>query len=105
MGCYEESLCISDKFLSALENGFGFCSVVFGWDMVDGDYENDIKVTGWHTGYGDFEAQVDLDTFRTIPWEDDVPFFLVDFGKAKAEDLVVCALEVYYEKSLVKLKI
>lgn len=79
-----------NKFLSALESGFGFCSVVFGWDMVDEDYENNIKVTGWHTGYGDFEAQVDLDTFRTIPWEDDVPFFLVDFGKDKAEDLAVC---------------
>ena len=72
-----------DKFLSALESGFGFCSVVFGWDMRDVSYANDIKVTGWHTGYGDFEAQVDLDTFRTIPWEDDVPFFLVDFGKEK----------------------
>jgi len=79
-----------DKFLSALENGFGFCSVVFGWDMVDEDYVNNIKVTGWHTGYGDFEAQVDLDTFRTIPWEDEVPFFLVDFGKKKDEDLAVC---------------
>lgn len=79
-----------DKFLAALEIGFGFCSVVFGWDMVDEDYVNNIKVTGWHTGYGDFEAQVDLDTFRTIPWEDDVPFFLVDFGNKKVEDLAVC---------------
>tara|TARA_R110000737_G_C14262294_1_gene428773 strand:- start:152 stop:367 length:216 start_codon:yes stop_codon:yes gene_type:complete len=35
-----------DKFLSALESGFGFCSVVFGWDMGDVSYTNDIKVTG-----------------------------------------------------------
>ncbi|WP_273567190.1 glutamine synthetase family protein [Maribacter halichondriae] len=79
-----------DKFLSALESGFGFCSVVFGWDMGDVSYTNDIKVTGWHTGYDDFEARVDLDTFRTIPWEDDMPFFIVDFAKEKAEDLAVC---------------
>ena len=81
-----------DKFLSVLENGFGFCSVVFGWDMVDGDYDKatGIKVTGWHTGYEDFEAQIDLNTFRTIPWEDDVPFFLVDFASDKSKDLAVC---------------
>ena len=24
-----------DKFLSAAENGFGFCNVVFGWDAND----------------------------------------------------------------------
>ncbi len=79
-----------DKFLSAIDNGFGFCSVVFGWDMADKDYTNDIKVTGWHTGYGDFDAQVDLDTFRTIPWEKDTPFFLVDFVNDKAENLAMC---------------
>ncbi|WP_027077499.1 glutamine synthetase family protein [Maribacter antarcticus] len=79
-----------DKFLSALESGFGFCSVVFGWDMGDVSYTNDIQVTGWHTGYNDFEARVDLDTFRTIPWEEDTPFFLVDFAKEKTEDLAVC---------------
>ena len=24
-----------DKFLSAADGGFGFCNVVFGWDMTD----------------------------------------------------------------------
>jgi glutamine synthetase len=79
-----------DKFLSAIESGFGFCSVVFGWDMVDVDYDNDVKVTGWHTGYGDFESRIDLDTFREIPWEDDTPFFLVDFARKNEGDLAVC---------------
>ncbi len=79
-----------DKFISALEGGFGFCSVVFGWDMVDADYANGIKVTGWHTGYGDEEARIDLNTFRTIPWEGDSPFFLADFGKEQGEGLAVC---------------
>ncbi|MEO1012009.1 MAG: glutamine synthetase [Bacteroidota bacterium] len=79
-----------DKLLSALESGFGFCSVVFGWDMVDGDYEKDIKITGWHTGYGDFDADVALDSYRTIPWEGNVPFFLADFGGNAADSLAVC---------------
>ena len=29
-----------DKFLSALESGFGFCNVVLGWDSSDVCYDN-----------------------------------------------------------------
>ena len=29
-----------DKFFSAAEGGFGFCDVVFGWDMGDQCYDN-----------------------------------------------------------------
>ncbi|MDN5213110.1 glutamine synthetase family protein [Fulvivirgaceae bacterium BMA12] len=79
-----------DKFISALEKGFGFCSVVFGWDMMDRSYENDIQITGWQTGYGDEDACIDLNTFRTIPWEEDTPFFLADFGNDQGKDLAVC---------------
>ena len=44
------------KFTSALENGFGFCDVVFGWDIVDELYDKP-TVTGWHTGYPDAHAR------------------------------------------------
>ncbi|MBM1105088.1 glutamine synthetase [Aurantibacter crassamenti] len=71
-----------DKFIAALKDGFGFCSVVFGWDMNDLSYEN-AKVTGWHTGYGDENAYIDLNTFRTIPWERNTPLFLADFSNGK----------------------
>ncbi|SFW33836.1 glutamine synthetase [Sinomicrobium oceani] len=67
-----------DKFISALENGFGFCSVVFGWDVNDGAYDNTGAV-GWHMGYGDFDARIDPDTERTVPWEGNIPLFLADF--------------------------
>lgn len=67
-----------EKFLSALEGGFGFCSIVFGWDMSDAPYDY-VDYTGWHTGYPDAEAQVDWQTFRKVPWDGDVPFFLGDF--------------------------
>jgi glutamine synthetase len=73
-----------DKFRSVAEKGFGFCDVVFGWDGGDQAYDN-AKVTGWHTGYPDAMAVVDIDTFRRVPWEDGMPFFLADFrGKAGA---------------------
>ena len=35
-----------DKLIAALEDGFGFCSVVFGWDMADESYENGVTITG-----------------------------------------------------------
>lgn len=78
-----------DKLISALEGGFGFCSVVFGWDMVDASYDNS-KMVGWHTGYGDFEARLDLETFRTIPWENGTPFVLADFSRDSDDNLPLC---------------
>ena len=35
-----------DKFLSAAESGFGFCSVVFGWDANDAPYDNTVWTAG-----------------------------------------------------------
>jgi glutamine synthetase len=68
-----------EKFKSVVEKGFGFCDVVFGWDACDQAYDN-AQITGWHTGYPDAQAFVDLDTFRQVPWENDLPFFLADFN-------------------------
>jgi glutamine synthetase len=67
-----------DKFWGALEDGFGFCDVIFGWDIADVLYDN-ANVTGWHTGYPDTHARIDPNTFRVIPWEPDTAAFLVDF--------------------------
>ncbi len=67
-----------DKFWSAIEGGFGFCDVIFGWDVADVLYDN-AAVTGWSTGYPDTHARVDLDSFRVIPWEPGTAAFLVDF--------------------------
>ena len=54
-----------DKFDSSTESGLGFCDVIFGWDSADALYDN-AKVTGWHTGYPDMLAKIDLSTFRVI---------------------------------------
>lgn len=78
-----------DKCLSALESGFGFCDVVFGWDAGDALYDN-TTVTGWHTGYPDAEARIDMATFRRVPWDNDIPFFLADFSKGNDEGLGIC---------------
>lgn len=78
-----------DKFVSIAESGFGFCDVVFGWDSGDVAYDN-VKVTGWHTGYPDATATIDLNTLRRIPWDGDIPFFLADFGKQSDNCGPVC---------------
>jgi len=67
------------KFLKGLEEGLGFCNVIFGWDSSDVCYDNSV-VSGWHTGYPDAFCSIDLDTLRHIPWEGDLPFFLADFS-------------------------
>ncbi|MEM7604272.1 MAG: glutamine synthetase family protein [Myxococcota bacterium] len=66
------------KFWSAAEKGFGFCDVIFGWDIGDQLYDN-ATVTGWATGYPDALAKIDLRTFRIDPDSPDTACFLVDF--------------------------
>ncbi|MCA9536188.1 MAG: glutamine synthetase [Myxococcales bacterium] len=67
-----------DKLAGALSKGFGFCDVVFGWDITDALYDN-AAVTGWHSGYPDALARVDASTLRVLPYEPDTAHFLVDF--------------------------
>jgi glutamine synthetase len=67
-----------DKFFSAVDGGFGFCDVVYGWDSHDQCYDN-TTLTGWHKGYPDALARIDLRTHRNVPWDDGVDFFLSSF--------------------------
>jgi len=67
-----------EKFWSALDEGFGFCDVIFGWDVSDRLYDN-ATVTGWATGYPDALARIDTSTFRVLPDAPDTATFLVDF--------------------------
>jgi glutamine synthetase len=67
------------KFLSIATDGFGFCSVIFGWDMHDRTYFKELAISNKENGYQDLVAVPDLSSFRRIPWENDVPFFLVSF--------------------------
>jgi glutamine synthetase len=73
-----------EKFLSALEKGFGFCDVIVGWDSNDQLYDN-VAYTGWHTAYPDAPVRVLPETGRVLPFEDGMPFFLCELaGTAEA---------------------
>lgn len=67
------------KFLSALESGYGFCDVVLGWDCQDQLYDN-VKFTGWHTGYPDAPVRILVESCRPLPFEDNGLFFLSEFA-------------------------
>jgi len=75
-----------DKLKSALAGGFGFCDVIFGWDVADVLYDSpapvpgaSAAVTGWHTGYPDAMAVLAPETLRMIPWEPGTAAILADF--------------------------
>lgn len=79
----------AEKFLSIADGTTSFCDVVFGWDSNDTVYDK-TDYTGWHTGYPDAKTRIDLTTFRKIPWENDVPFFLGEFLDERGKPSHVC---------------
>ncbi len=78
-----------DKFWNMVDHGFGFCDVVFGWDIGDVLYDN-ATVTGWETGYPDAHATIDLDTLRFPPGEPDTATFIVDFMNVDGTPHAAC---------------
>ncbi len=82
-----------EKFFGAArphpDGGFGFCDVVFGWDSSDTCYDN-ATLTGWQHGFPDALARIDLDTFRRVPWDGGVPFFLGEFVTADGAPSPIC---------------
>ena len=67
-----------DKLISSLDEGFGFCDVVMGWDCKDQLLDN-LAMTGWHTAYPDAKARLLPETTRLIPFEDNMPLVLGEF--------------------------
>ncbi|MBP6562308.1 MAG: glutamine synthetase [Neisseriaceae bacterium] len=58
----------TEKFLSALDDHFAFCDVVFGWDVNDELFDN-INLSGWATGYADAQVQLLPELWRELPME------------------------------------
>lgn len=73
-----------DKFFAALQSGFNFCDVIFGWDSQDQLYDK-ATFTGWHTAFPDATAQIVPNSCRNVPMEGDMLFFLGEFEGAAAE--------------------
>src|SRR5207302_3552060 len=78
-----------EKFLSAAEDGFGFCDVLFGWDCADDLYDRG-TFTGWHTGFPDLLARLDPETLRPLPWQPGDALCLADFHRNDGSPLPLC---------------
>lgn len=50
-----------------------------GWDIHDTVYSRELLISNRANGYRDVIASIDLSTYRRLPWENNVPFFLVSF--------------------------
>lgn len=74
------------KVISALQNGMGFCNVIFGWDSQDTPYPPPVH----DPGYADSHASLRPETFRRIPWENDLPFLLADFADSDDPASAAC---------------
>lgn len=78
-GLLRSKIIHKSKFLSSLESGFGMSSAIFGWDMHDVLYTEETSLTSADSGYQDFTAVIDLESFRRLPFEDHIAFFLLHF--------------------------
>jgi glutamine synthetase len=88
-GVLRGKIIAKSKFLSSAKDGFGLSSAIFGWDVHDELYETELEICSKKTGYADFIAVPDLASYRRIPWEDNIAFFLLEFyrdGKRIAPD-------------------
>ena len=73
-----------DKFLSALDDGYGFCNALLGWDVADTLYDNS-HYTGWHTGYPDASLRIIPESGMILPFRNETVFFASEFaGTAEA---------------------
>ncbi len=69
--------CDARVFLRDLFSGIHTCDCNFGWDIARMLVE-DLKFTGWHTGYGDMTSVPDWNTLRMYPWFESTALVLCD---------------------------
>lgn len=103
-GMLRGKLMAKRKFLSIAKEGFGFCSVIFGWDMHDQTYFKELSISNKENGYRDLIAVPDLSSFRRIPWENNVPFFLISFHDPDTKDSLSACPRSLLKRAVDKLK-
>jgi len=103
-GILRGKLMAKSKFLSIAKSGLGFCSVIFGWDMHDKTYFRELEISNKENGYRDLLAKPDLSSFRRIPWENDIPFFLLSFYDPDTEESLSACPRSVLARAVAKLE-
>lgn len=66
-----------------------------GWDIHDTPYFKELSISNRANGYQDIVARIDLSTYRRLPWENNVPFFLISFAHPEdGKPLIACARSI-----------
>jgi glutamine synthetase len=69
-----------------------------GWDIHDTPYFKELSISNRANGYQDIVAKIDLSTYRRLPWENNVPFFLISFSHPEdGKPLIACARSILNE--------
>jgi glutamine synthetase len=85
---YGKFICINNS--RALMKISGVCTALLGWDVQDHLYSMPNDYSGSRCSFNDMTAKIDLATFRRIPWEDNVPLFLINFHDPITGKPVAC---------------
>jgi glutamine synthetase len=87
-GVYRGKRVAAKYFLSALEDGFPQCDVLFGWDIAENVLPN-LKFSNWERGFADIVMKPDLATFALVPWEENVASCVCDLWTEHGEPVVI----------------
>ena len=87
-GVYRGKRVAANHFLHSLEEGFGQCDVLFGWDIAEVVLPN-LKFSNWERGFADIVMKPDLATFALVPWEEHVASCVCDLWTEHGEPVTI----------------
>ena len=87
-GVYRGKRVAAKHFLHSLEEGFGQCDVLFGWDIGEVVLPN-LKFSNWERGFADIVMKPDLSTFALVPWEEHVASCVCDLWTEQGEPVSI----------------
>lgn len=87
-GVYRGKRVAATHFLHSLEEGFGQCDVLFGWDIGEVVLPN-LKFSNWERGFADIVMKPDLATFALVPWEEHVASCVCDLWSEHGEPVSI----------------
>ena len=87
-GVFRGKRVAASHFLNSLDDGFGQCDVIFGWDIAEIVLPN-LKFSNWEHGFADIVMKPDLSTFAMVPWEENVASCICDLWTEDGDPVTI----------------
>src|SRR5437763_16595564 len=87
-GVFRGKRVAASHFLNSLDDGFGQCDVIFGWDIAEIVLPN-LKFSNWEHGFADIVMKPDLTTFALVPWEENVASCICDLWTEQDDPVTI----------------